>query len=130
MSRVDCGQELNEPRCAGSRSRRKLSASWAQKSRRKVQKWPEASISARRRRHQVVTLGEQNVVNTRYRSAPAQPPRFPRSGHSGLGSRAAAVTLPGISVTAQTTKGQTKMQATMEHYKPPVRFGLGGVPLG
>ena len=22
------------------------------------------------------------------------------------------------------------MQATMEHYKPPVRFGLGGVPLG
>jgi D-threo-aldose 1-dehydrogenase len=39
--------------------------------------------------------------------------------------------LPGISVAAQTTKGQTKMQTTMsEHYKPPVRFGLGGVPLG
>jgi D-threo-aldose 1-dehydrogenase len=44
---------------------------------------------------------------------------------------AAAVTLPGISAAAETTKGQTKMQTTMsEHYKPPVRFGLGGVPLG
>jgi len=39
--------------------------------------------------------------------------------------------LPGISAAAQTTKGQTKMQTTIsEHYKPPVRFGLGGVPLG
>src|SRR5271154_331621 len=44
---------------------------------------------------------------------------------------AAAVTLPGISAAAQTTKGANQMEATMsEHYKPPVRFGLGGVPLG
>jgi D-threo-aldose 1-dehydrogenase len=43
---------------------------------------------------------------------------------------AAAATLPGISAVAQ-TKGQTSMQTTTsEHYKPPVRFGLGGVPLG
>jgi D-threo-aldose 1-dehydrogenase len=44
---------------------------------------------------------------------------------------AAAATLPGISAAAQ-TKGQTSMQATTtsKHYKPPVRFGLGGVPLG
>jgi D-threo-aldose 1-dehydrogenase len=44
---------------------------------------------------------------------------------------AAAVTLPGISAAAQ-TKGQTSMQTTTseQHYKPPVRFGLGGVPLG
>jgi D-threo-aldose 1-dehydrogenase len=43
---------------------------------------------------------------------------------------AAAATLPGISAAAQ-TKGQTSMQTTTsEHYKPPVRFGLGGVPLG
>src|SRR5271166_1994470 len=39
--------------------------------------------------------------------------------------------MPGISVAGQTTKGQTKMQTTIsEHYKPAVRFGLGGVPLG
>src|SRR5258706_7695965 len=44
---------------------------------------------------------------------------------------AAAVTLPSISAAAQ-TKGQTSMQTTKSelHYKPPVRFGLGGVPLG
>src|ERR1700676_918646 len=44
---------------------------------------------------------------------------------------AAAVTLPGISAAAQ-TKGQTSMQTTTseQHYKPPVCFGLGGVPLG
>src|SRR5260370_13447059 len=43
---------------------------------------------------------------------------------------AAAANLPGISVVAQ-TKGQTSMQTnTSEHYKPAVRFGLGGVPLG
>ena len=43
---------------------------------------------------------------------------------------AAAATLPGISAAAQ-TKGQTNMATTTsEHYKPPVRFGLGGVPLG
>ena len=43
---------------------------------------------------------------------------------------AAAVSLPGIS--AAQTKGQTSMQtATSEQrYKPPVHFGLGGVPLG
>src|SRR4030081_643413 len=42
---------------------------------------------------------------------------------------AAAATLPGIS--AAQTEGQTSMQTTTsEHYKPPVRFGLGGVPLG
>jgi hypothetical protein len=42
----------------------------------------------------------------------------------------AAVTLPVIS--AAQTKGQTSMQtATSEQrYKPPVHFGLGGVPLG
>src|SRR6266850_2565763 len=44
---------------------------------------------------------------------------------------AAAATLPGISAAAQ-AKGQTTMQTTTtsEHYKPAVRFGLGGVPLG
>src|SRR3979409_1756017 len=43
---------------------------------------------------------------------------------------AAAATMPGISAAAQ-TKGQTSTQTTTsEHYKPPVRFGLGGVPLG
>src|ERR1700704_4043496 len=43
---------------------------------------------------------------------------------------AAGATLPGISAAAQ-TKGQTSMPiTTSEHYKPPVRFGLGGVPLG
>src|SRR5258705_9494177 len=43
---------------------------------------------------------------------------------------AAAATLSGISAAAQ-TKGQTSMQTTTsEHYKPSVRFGLGGVPLG
>jgi D-threo-aldose 1-dehydrogenase len=44
---------------------------------------------------------------------------------------AAAATLPGISAAAQ-TNGQTSMQTstTSEHYKPAVRFGLGGVPLG
>ena len=43
---------------------------------------------------------------------------------------AAAATLPGISSAAQ-TEGKTSMQTTAsEHYKPPVRFGLGGVPLG
>jgi D-threo-aldose 1-dehydrogenase len=44
---------------------------------------------------------------------------------------AAAATMPGISAAAQ-TKGQTSMQtATSEQrYKPPVHFGLGGVPLG
>src|SRR5258708_29355855 len=44
---------------------------------------------------------------------------------------AAAATLPGISAAAQ-AKGQTTMQttSTSEHYKPSVRFGLGGVPLG
>src|SRR2546421_5177473 len=44
---------------------------------------------------------------------------------------AAAVTLRSISAAAQ-TKGQTSMQTTTseQHYKPPVRFGLGGVPLG
>src|SRR6266403_5836608 len=43
---------------------------------------------------------------------------------------AAAVTLPGVSAAAQ-TKGQTSMQTTTsKRYKPPVRFGLGGVPLG
>jgi D-threo-aldose 1-dehydrogenase len=37
--------------------------------------------------------------------------------------------LPGIS--AAQTKGKTSMQTTTsEHYEPPVRFGLGGVPLG
>src|ERR1700688_2745417 len=42
---------------------------------------------------------------------------------------AAAASLPGSS--AAQTKGQTSMQpTTSEHYKPPVRFGLGGVPLG
>jgi D-threo-aldose 1-dehydrogenase len=44
--------------------------------------------------------------------------------------RSAVVTLPGILAFAQ-TKGQTSMQATTsERYKLPVRFGLGGVPLG
>ena len=44
---------------------------------------------------------------------------------------AATATLPSISAAAQ-TKGQTSMQTTTseQHYKPPVRFGLGGVPLG
>jgi D-threo-aldose 1-dehydrogenase len=43
---------------------------------------------------------------------------------------AAAVALPGVSAAAQ-TKGQTGMQTTApKHYKPPIRFGLGGVPLG
>jgi D-threo-aldose 1-dehydrogenase len=43
---------------------------------------------------------------------------------------AAAATLPGGSAAAQ-TKGQTSMQTTTsKHYKPPIRFGLGGVPLG
>src|SRR5260370_28833494 len=43
---------------------------------------------------------------------------------------AAAATLPGISAAAQ-TEGKTGMQTTAsEHYKPPIRFGLGGVPLG
>jgi D-threo-aldose 1-dehydrogenase len=44
---------------------------------------------------------------------------------------AAAATLPGISAAAQ-AKGQTTIQTTTtsEHYKPAVRFGLGGVPLG
>jgi D-threo-aldose 1-dehydrogenase len=42
---------------------------------------------------------------------------------------AATATLPGIS--AAQTKGKTSMQTTTsEHYEPPVRFGLGGVPLG
>src|SRR6267142_5816474 len=49
----------------------------------------------------------------------------------GSAVAAAAATLPGISAAAQ-TKGQTTMQTTntSEHYKPAVRFGLGGVPLG
>src|ERR1700720_3607993 len=43
---------------------------------------------------------------------------------------AAAATLPGVSAVAQ-TKGETSVQTrTSEHYKLPVRFGLGGVPLG
>jgi D-threo-aldose 1-dehydrogenase len=43
---------------------------------------------------------------------------------------AAAAILPGNSAAAQ-TKGTTSMQTTTsEHYKPPVGFGLGGVPLG
>jgi diketogulonate reductase-like aldo/keto reductase len=43
---------------------------------------------------------------------------------------AAATTLSSIPAGAQ-TKAQTPMPATTsEHYKPPVRFGLGGVPLG
>src|SRR6202158_4282128 len=61
---------------------------------------------------------------------------LPHSRRDSLGlaiqgsAAAAAATLPGISASAQ-TKGQTSMQtATSEHYKPTVRFGLGGVPLG
>src|SRR5260370_38071352 len=43
---------------------------------------------------------------------------------------AAAATVRGMSAAAQ-TKGQTSMQSTTsEHYKPPIRVGLGGVPLG
>ena len=43
---------------------------------------------------------------------------------------AAAASLPGISAVAQ-TEGQASMPKTRsEHYRPPVRFGLGGVPLG
>ncbi|HEY0438666.1 MAG TPA: aldo/keto reductase, partial [Xanthobacteraceae bacterium] len=43
---------------------------------------------------------------------------------------AAAATLPGISAAAQ-TQGQNSMPTTAaKHYRPPVRFGLGGVPLG
>jgi D-threo-aldose 1-dehydrogenase len=43
---------------------------------------------------------------------------------------AAAATFPGISLAAQ-TNGETSVQTTTsEHYRPPVRFGLGGVPLG
>jgi D-threo-aldose 1-dehydrogenase len=43
---------------------------------------------------------------------------------------AAAVTLRGVFATEQ-TKGQTSMRpSTTERYKLPVRFGLGGVPLG
>src|SRR5258708_17384482 len=43
---------------------------------------------------------------------------------------AAAATLPGISAAAQ-TKGQTSMQSTTsEHFKPRIRFGVGGVLLG
>ena len=34
-----------------------------------------------------MTLEEQNVEKTEYRNASAQPPRFPRLGHSGLGCR-------------------------------------------
>src|ERR1700761_1293732 len=46
------------------------------------------------------------------------------------GSAAAATaTMPGIS--AAQTNGETSMQTTTsKHYKPPIRFGLGGVPLG
>src|SRR5258708_39700062 len=44
---------------------------------------PGVSIANARR----LTLGEQNVENTEDCNAPAQPPRFPRLGHSGLGSR-------------------------------------------
>src|SRR5712672_2755486 len=76
-----------------------------------------------------MTLGKQNVENTEDCNAPAQPPRFPRLGHSGLGSRGSGH-LAGIS--AAQTKGQTSMQTAMseQRYKPPVHFGLGGVPLG
>src|ERR1700754_4561589 len=43
---------------------------------------------------------------------------------------AAAAALPGGSAAAQ-TEGQSNMQTTpSKHYKPPVHFGLGGVPLG
>src|SRR6202795_1806184 len=43
---------------------------------------------------------------------------------------AAAATLPGTSATG--IKGQTRMQTgtSEQRYKPPVNFGLGGVPLG
>ena len=44
---------------------------------------PGVAIANARR----LTLGEQNVENTEDCNAPAQPPRFPRLGHSGLGSR-------------------------------------------
>ena len=44
---------------------------------------PGVAIANARR----LTLGEQNVENTEDCIAPTQPPRFPRIGHSGLGSR-------------------------------------------
>src|SRR3981189_1460068 len=43
---------------------------------------------------------------------------------------AATATLRGMSAAAQTTGVPSVQTATSEHYKPPVRFGLGGVPLG
>ncbi len=61
-----------------------------------------------------------------------KPARFPHSRRVFLGlaiqgaAVAAASTLPGGLAAAQ-TKGETSMS---EHYKPPVPFGLGGVPLG
>jgi D-threo-aldose 1-dehydrogenase len=65
-----------------------------------------------------------------------KPATLPHSRRDFLGlaiqgaAVAAAATLPGSSATAQ-TKGETSVQTTTsEHYKPPVRFGLGGVPLG
>src|SRR3984893_3858297 len=65
-----------------------------------------------------------------------KPATLPHSRRDFLGlaiqgaAVAAAATLPGRSAAAQ-TKGETSVQTrTSEHYKLPVRFGLGGVPLG
>src|SRR5260370_21814989 len=61
-----------------------------------------------------------------------KPATLPHSRRDFLGlairgaAVAAAATLPGGSAAAQ-TKGEISMS---EHYKPPVPFRLGGVPLG
>jgi D-threo-aldose 1-dehydrogenase len=62
---------------------------------------------------------------------------FPHSRRDFLGlavqgsAVAAAAALPEFSAAAE-TNGQTSMETTTtsKHYKPAVRFGLGGVPLG
>jgi D-threo-aldose 1-dehydrogenase len=76
-----------------------------------------------------MTSGEQSVETLKTATLPHSRRDFLGLAIQGL-TVAAAATLPGISAAAQ-TKGQISMQTTTsEHYKPPVRFGLGGVPLG
>jgi len=76
-----------------------------------------------------MTLGEQNVENTEDCNAPAQPPRFPRLGHSGLGCRGSSY-LAGHFGRRADKRANQHANNYVEHYKAPVRFGLGGVPLG
>jgi len=93
--------------CSGSRKRtRKLSTSTMSTMTSRC--FTSESVGSSRR---MSASGSLEPLNLK----PFLMPRVERRGFAGR---------------AQSTKGQTSMQTTIsEHYKPPVRFGLGGAPL-